>query len=120
VVLLNFWATWCPPCQKEMPSLDRLRQKMAGKPLVILALDSAEPPDDVKAFLSRMKPGFEVLLDPDGVNTRRWKVFALPTSFLLDAEGHVRYVLTGPTEWDEGEAMQVIEAMLAQQPASRK
>lgn len=112
VVLLNFWASWCPPCLREMPSLERLRARMAGRPLEIVALDSAETADEVKAYLSRMALGFPVLLDPDGSNTRRWKVFALPTSFLLDAEGRVRYVLTGPTEWDEGEALTVIESLL--------
>ena len=117
VVLLNFWASWCPPCLREMPSMERLRVKMAGRPLAIVALDSAETADEVNAFLSRMQLGFPVLLDPDGGNTKRWKVFALPTSFLLDAEGRVRYVLTGPTEWDEGEALKVIETLLADLPA---
>ena len=116
VVLLNFWASWCPPCLREIPSMERLRIRMAGRPLAIVALDSAEAQADVDAFLSRMKLGFPVLLDPDGSNTRRWKVFALPTTFLLDAEGRVRYVLTGPTEWDEGEALAVIESLLAEHP----
>ncbi len=115
VVLLNFWASWCPPCLREMPSMERLRIRMVGQPLAIVALDSAEAQEDVSAFLSRMKLGFPVLLDPDGSNTRRWKVFALPTTFLLDAEGRVRYVLTGPTEWDEGEALAMIESLLAEQ-----
>ena len=120
VVLLNFWASWCPPCLREMPSMERLRVRMAERPLAIVALDSAETPEEVNAYLSRMKLGFPVLLDPDGSNTQRWKVFALPTSFLLDAEGRVRYVLTGPTEWDEGEALQVIERLLAELPAQPK
>jgi thiol-disulfide isomerase/thioredoxin len=120
VVLLNFWASWCPPCLREMPSLERLRVNMTGRPLEIVALDSAETAGDVQDYLSRMKLGFTILLDPDGSATRRWKVFALPTSFLLDAEGRVRYVLTGPTEWDEGEALKVIESLLAEVPAPSK
>ncbi|HRK77618.1 MAG TPA: TlpA disulfide reductase family protein [Thiobacillus sp.] len=120
VVLLNFWASWCPPCLREMPSMERLRVKLAGRPLAIVALSSAETPEEVKAYLSRMKLGFPILLDPDGSNTQRWKVFALPTTFLLDAEGRVRYVLTGPTEWDEGEALRVIESLLAELPAHAK
>ncbi len=120
VVLLNFWASWCPPCLREMPSLERLRVNMAGRPLAIVALDSAETAEEVNAYLARMKLGFPILLDPDGSNTRRWKVFALPTSFLLDAEGRVRYVLTGPTEWDEGEALRVIESLLAELPVQPK
>lgn len=120
VVVLNFWASWCPPCLREMPSLERLRTKMAGRPLAIVALASAEAQEDVTAFLSRMKLGFPVLLDPDGSNTQRWKVFALPTTFLLDADGRVRYVLTGPTEWDEGEALQVIGSLLDEASARRR
>ncbi|MGE5318670.1 MAG: TlpA family protein disulfide reductase [Hyphomicrobiaceae bacterium] len=112
VVLLNFWATWCPPCQREMPSLERLRVRMAGRPLRIVAISSAETQDEVKAYLSKIKLGFPVLLDSDGSNTRRWKVFALPTTFVLDGEGRVRRVLTGPAEWDEGEALAVVESLL--------
>jgi thiol-disulfide isomerase/thioredoxin len=120
VVLLNFWASWCPPCLREMPSLERLRLKMAGRPLAIVALDSAESLEEVNTYLSIMKLGFPILLDPDSNNTRRWKVFALPTSFLLDADGRVRYVLTGPTEWDDGEAMRIIESLLAERPEQAK
>ncbi len=120
VVVLNFWASWCPPCLREMPSMERLRVKMKGQPLEIVALASAEGPDDVKAFLSKMQLGFPILLDADGSNTKRWKVFALPTTFLLDAKGRVRYVLTGPVEWDEGEALRIIESMLAESPVKPK
>jgi peroxiredoxin len=112
VVLLNFWASWCPPCRHEMPSMERLRLKMAGRPLVILALDSVEPVEDVQAFLTTMKLGFPILLDPEGENTRRWKVYALPTTFLLDKAGRIRHVLKGGAEWDEGEALEAIEGLL--------
>ena len=119
VVVLNFWASWCPPCLREMPSMERLRVKMKGRPLEIVAVASAESPADVNAFLSKMKLGFPILLDSDGSNTKRWKVFALPTSFLIDAEGRVHHVLTGPTEWDEGEALEIVESLLKRTPAAR-
>lgn len=121
VVLLNFWATWCPPCRREMPSMERLRQKMQGRSLEIVALDSAEPIEDVRTFLATLKLAFPILLDPEGVNTRRWKVYALPTTFLLDGEGRIRYVLKGGAEWDEGEALQAIEGLLSEidKPAGR-
>lgn len=120
VLLLNFWASWCPPCQREMPSMERLRLKMGGRPLAVVAIDSAETREEVDAFLAKMKVGFPILLDPEGSNTKRWKVFALPTTFLLDASGRIRHVLTGPTEWDEGEALVRIEALLAELPANDK
>ncbi len=112
VVLLNFWASWCPPCRREMPSMERLRLAMRGRPLEIVALDSAEPEEDVRGFLATMQLGFPILLDPEGVNTRRWKVYALPTTFLLDAEGRIRFVLKGGAEWDEGDARAAVEGLL--------
>ncbi|MDP1533899.1 MAG: TlpA disulfide reductase family protein, partial [Rubrivivax sp.] len=62
VVVLNFWASWCPPCLREMPSMERLRVKMAGRPLAVVALDSAETREEVDAFLSTMTLGFPILL----------------------------------------------------------
>lgn len=116
VVVLNFWATWCPPCQREMPSLERLRMQMKGRPLEIVAVSSAETPEEVNTYLAKMKLGFPILLDTDSSNTRRWKVFALPTTFVLDTEGQVRHVLTGPTEWDQGEALAVVESVMSSSP----
>ena len=112
VVLVNFWATWCPPCRREMPSLQRLREKMSMRPFVILGIDSAEQRDEVEDFLQTVKVDFTIVLDPDSVATKQWKVFALPTSFLIGRDGKVRYSLSGPTEWDEGEAIRLIESLL--------
>ena len=112
VVLVNFWAAWCPPCRREMPSMQRLKVKMAGHPFAILAVDSAEPREEVAAFLETIKVDFTVLLDPGAAATKRWRVYALPTSFLIDGEGKVRYVLSGPAEWDEGEALSLIESLM--------
>lgn len=112
VVLVNFWATWCPPCRREMPSMQRLKEKMSGRSFVMLGVDSAEQREEVEDFLKTVKVDFPILLDPDSVATRRWKVFALPTSFLVDRNGKVRYSISGPTEWDEGEAMKLIESLL--------
>jgi thiol-disulfide isomerase/thioredoxin len=117
VVLVNFWATWCPPCREEMPSMQRLKEKMTGRPFVMLGVDSGESPADLADFLDKVKVDFTVVFDPDGAATRRWKVFALPTSFLLDQQGKVRYVLAGPAEWDGKEAVDLIEGLL-KQPAS--
>jgi thiol-disulfide isomerase/thioredoxin len=112
VVLVNFWATWCPPCREEMPSMQRLKEKMAGRPFVMLGVNSGEPPADLDEFLRVVKVDFDILLDADSAATKRWKVFGLPTSFLIDRQGKVRYSLTGTTEWDVGEAVALIEAML--------
>ncbi len=112
VVLVNFWATWCPPCREEMPSMQRLKEKMVGRPFVMLGVDSAEPPEGLDGFLDLVKVDFTVLFDSDGVATKRWKVYGLPTSFLIDKQGNIRYTLTGTKEWDQGEAISLIETML--------
>jgi thiol-disulfide isomerase/thioredoxin len=116
VVLLNFWASWCPPCLREMPSMERLRVKMQGRPLEIVALDSAEPVGGGECLPGDHEAGFSDPARPDGVITKNWKVFALPTSFMLDAQGRIRYSLSGPVEWDEGEALQIVESLLAELP----
>lgn len=112
VVLVNFWATWCPPCREEMPSMQRLKEKLAGRPFVILAVDSAEGPEDLNGFLDRIKVNFTILFDPSGSTAKSWKIFGLPTSFLIDKEGMIRYVLSGSKEWDEQESVSIIESML--------
>lgn len=116
VVLVNFWASWCPPCREEMPSMQRLKQKLDGKPFVILAVASGEEAQDSAAFLNIVKVNFAVLPDPDAAVTRRWKVYGLPTSFLISPDGQLRYALTGPAEWDEPETMRLIESLFRKTP----
>ncbi len=116
VVLVNFWATWCPPCRDEMPSMQRLKERMDGRPFVMLGVNSGETLDELNEFLELVKVDFPILLDPESAATRQWKVFGLPTSFLVDREGKVRYALTGPAEWDGDEVMAVIEEMMREKP----
>jgi peroxiredoxin len=85
---------------------------MAGRPFVMLGVNSGESRAELDDFLGKIKVDFTILLDSDSVATRRWKVFGLPASFLIDKQGKVLYVLTGPTEWDGKEAVTLIEGML--------
>ncbi|OFZ97660.1 MAG: hypothetical protein A2Z44_01470 [Betaproteobacteria bacterium RBG_19FT_COMBO_58_11] len=120
VVLVNFWATWCPPCRAEMPSMQRLKEAMKDKPFTILAVDMAESEAEVRQFLKDMKDAkldFTILMDKDGRALKEWKVFVFPTSYVLDAEGKLRYSLLGSTEWDEFDTLKKIEALLPQVPA---
>ena len=112
VVLINFWVTWCPPCRAEMPSMQRLKNKMAGKPFVILAVDMGETEAEVKAFLPQVKTDFTVLMDKDGRALKTWKVFAFPTSYLVDAQGKIRYGLYGASEWDAPDKVEKITQLL--------
>jgi len=97
VVVLNFWATWCDPCREEMPSMQRLQDKLAGKPFAILAVDYGEGPPRVKDFLKTVPVRFTVLLDRDTSAATAWKVKVLPTTLVIDAEQKVRF---GDVGWD--------------------
>lgn len=113
VVLVNFWATWCPPCRIEMPSMWRLKQKFKGRPFVVLAVDMGEEEVVVNTFLpEKMKRDFIVLMDKDGVALRDWKVFAFPTSYIIDAKGKIRYALYGALEWDKPSVVEIIRRLL--------
>jgi thiol-disulfide isomerase/thioredoxin len=112
VVLVNFWASWCPPCVREMPSMQRLKDKLAGRPFTILAVNMAEPDKDVRAFLSKLKVDFPVPMDRDGAALKSWKVYVYPTSFVLDAEGHIRLGVFGEVEWDSPEVMAKVVGLL--------
>ena len=100
VVVINFWATWCDPCREEMPSMQRLQEKLAGKPFVILAVDYGEGPPRIWEFLKKVPVKFTVLLDRDISAAAAWKVKVLPTTLVLDAEHKVRFVAVGDVGWD--------------------
>ena len=112
VVLVNFWASWCPPCVHEMPSMQRLKEKMAGKPFVILGVNMAEPEQEVRDFLAtKVKVDFPILMDHDGAALKAWKVFVFPTSFVVGPDGTIRYGLYGELEWDTEEIIRVLEGL---------
>lgn len=119
VVMVQFWATYCPPCIKEMPSMQRLEKKLAGKPFVILAINTGETEKEVRNFLARIKTDFTVLMDPDGKTASTWKVVVAPTTFLLDPAGNIRYSVQGGLEWDKPRYMQKIAAMLPAPPGKQ-
>ena len=114
VVMVNFWATYCTPCIKEMPSMQRLANKFKGKPFQILAIDMAEERADVDAFMKRFKIDvkFPILLDVEGEVVEAWMVSAVPTTFIIDPQGTIRYALYGAIEWDSDEVVRTINGLL--------
>ena len=111
VVLLNFWATWCAPCRKEMPSMQRLKDKL-GNRLVVLAVSMGDHEADIKAFLQKVPVKFPILLDPDSKLAMQWNVQGLPTSFVIDPSGKIRYHLLGETEWDSAKTVNLISGLI--------
>lgn len=116
VVLVNFWATWCPPCIKEMPSMQRLHERLGKRGFTVLAVNMGETGAEVNDFLKRVPVGFPILLDRDGAVLKSWKVFAFPTSYVIDPDGAIRLAVFGEVDWDAPEVIAKIEALL---PAAR-
>ncbi|WP_052501415.1 TlpA disulfide reductase family protein [Thiomicrospira microaerophila] len=115
VILLNFWASWCPPCLHEMPSMTRLKTQLSDQPFEILAVNLAEQPADFADFLMQNPVNFPILLDPQGQAIQDWRIIAYPTTYLIDKQGQIRYALFGGTEWDQPHHLKVIQQLLDQQ-----
>jgi len=120
IVLMNFWATWCGPCVEEMPSLDRLQAAYADKPLKVVAVSID------RGGLRAVQPFFEkngidaldVYLDKVSGTMVAFKARGVPTTLLIDANGHLLGRFEGEAEWDSPEAKAVIDYYLAQQTSS--
>lgn len=112
VVLLNFWASWCPPCLHEMPSMTRLKNQFSDQKFEILAVNLAEQVQDFEPFLKDNPVNFPVLLDPQGQAIKDWRIMAYPTTYLIDKQGQIRYALFGGTEWDQPHHVERIQQLL--------
>lgn len=115
VVLLNFWATWCPPCRREMPSMEKLYQELKGKPFQVLACDQQEDSDTVFAFTGQFEPSpsFPLLLDSKSAVSGAYGVPGLPTSFLIDKAGRIVYRAVGGRDFGHPAIRALIEKLMA-------
>jgi thiol-disulfide isomerase/thioredoxin len=116
VVLVNFWATWCPPCRREMPSMERLYQKLKNEPFMVLAPDQYENFDLVFTFTGQLDPAptFPIMLDPESRSAKAWGVKGLPSSFIVDKQGRIAYRAIGGREFDHPEIEKIIRALIAE------
>ena len=114
VILVNFWASWCGPCVKEIASLIRLVDSVEGQPFRILAVNVGESRAHVAAFLEELdiEPNFDLLFDPDGEAAKVWKVYAIPSNYLLDKEQRVRYGHRGALRWDKSSVIEIVQGLL--------
>ena len=112
VVLLNFWATWCAPCREEMTSMRALQTRLAGRPFVILLVNYGEARTRISEFVKRESLAFPILLDPNQEAPRAWRVRVLPSSFLMDADGRVRYGVIGEIDWANVETANIVQELL--------
>ena len=111
VTLVNFWATWCPPCVEEIPSLNRLKQEMQGKAFQLISINYAESPQHVREFMRKVAVDFPVLIDPDGKLAARWKVVAFPSTFVIGPDGRIHYGANAAIHWDEPEVIQKLKQL---------
>ena len=116
VVLLNFWATWCPPCLIEMPAMQRLKTALADTPFAILAVNVKESREKAWRFQQLLEVDFTVLRDTTGQVGEDWNITVYPTSYLVDGTGHIRYMTYGAPDWDSKEVRQVIKALINESP----
>jgi thiol-disulfide isomerase/thioredoxin len=109
IVFLNFWATWCPTCRTEMPSMERLHRKLSGKDFAIVTVNIKETASQVKNFFEEHKLTFTALLDTTGGVSAEFGIGAIPTTFILDKGGQILGRISGAREWDSKESVALFE-----------
>lgn len=108
VVLLNFWASWCPPCREEFPSLERLQQSLGGADFTVLAVAVADSEPGIRGFLGGRPPPFDVLLDDDRKTATAYRAAGVPVTYLLDREGRILAGKAGAQHWDSADMQRLI------------
>lgn len=112
VVLVNFWATWCTPCIKEIPSLNNLREKMKEKPFQLISINYAETPETIRNFMKGVNVEFPVLVDEQGLEAAKWKVIVFPSTFVVGMDGLIHYGVNAGIEWDTQDVINVINQLM--------
>jgi thiol-disulfide isomerase/thioredoxin len=115
VVWLNFWASWCPPCQSETPLLRKMDQAYRDRGLALIGVQVQQTVADGQRYVQTYGLGYRIGADVSGDVFRTYKVFALPTQFFIDGNGVVRKVVNGPL--DEAGARTILDALLGPAPS---
>ena len=113
VVLINFWATWCPPCRLEMPTMQQIYAEYKGRGFEILAINiEPDAKEEIRDFMKELRLTFPVLLDSDMKVTRKYRLIGLPVSMLIDRQGIIRSKEIGYHDWTTTESRQRVESLL--------
>ncbi len=115
VTLVNFWASWCPHCIEEIPSMKALAEAYPATQLQVLSINFKEARDQVAAFIKPFGVSFPVLIDRQGDVAAQWGVFAFPSSFLVDAQGRIRYSVNASIDWNTPQVKAIINQMIQEQ-----
>jgi thiol-disulfide isomerase/thioredoxin len=111
-LIVNFWATWCPPCREEMPSLERARAALSSDGIEVLAINVGEDAETVFRFTADYPVTFPLLLDIDSAVIGAWPVRGLPTTFVLDPAGRIAYRAIGGRAWDDPSLLRQVRELL--------
>ncbi len=112
IVFLNFWATWCPTCVVEMPSMEKLHRRFKNQDFVMIAVNMQESETQVKSFFKQLQLSFTALLDSSGEVAAGLAVNALPTTYFLDKEGRIIGAALGPREWDNQASIELFKFLI--------
>ncbi len=112
VLVLNFWATWCPPCIDEIPSLDQMARQLGPKGVVVLGVSVDKNQETYRRFLAGVKPAFQTALDSEADISASYGTYKYPETYVIDSEGRVRQKHIGGRNWTDPEIMKSIEALL--------
>ncbi|MCK5001940.1 MAG: TlpA family protein disulfide reductase [Gammaproteobacteria bacterium] len=112
-VFLHFWASWCGPCREEMPTIQALSESIDEDKLHFVLVNTAEDEDTIFMFLGSVAANLTSMMDQDGLVTEIWKPRGLPTTFLIDPDGRVRYQAIGGREWNHETYIQFISSLIS-------
>jgi len=111
VTIVNFWASWCSPCVQEIPSLNRLRDKVKHIPLELISINYAEDAQTIKEFMHKVDVLYPVLLDSTGQISARWKVVAFPSTYIIGADGKIHQAVNAAIQWDTPEVIEQLTSL---------
>ncbi|VAW93031.1 hypothetical protein MNBD_GAMMA23-834 [hydrothermal vent metagenome] len=111
-VIINFWATWCPPCREELPAMNKGWQKIKPLGIAMIAINVGEDEDTIFNFTADYPIDFQVLLDNSGDIINEWPVLGLPTTFVLDKEGYIVYRAIGGRDWSSDLLLDKVKTLL--------
>jgi thiol-disulfide isomerase/thioredoxin len=119
VTILNFWATWCPPCVEEIPSLNRLQKIMNHPDFRLVSINFAEDTETISEFTKEVEVEFPVLMDESGEVSRDWKILVLPSTYVIGPDGEIAYGVNAAINWDSPQAVQQLKKLLSSKPTSK-
>lgn len=110
-VIVNFWATWCPPCRAEMPSMQRAWEQLKDDGVLLVAINVGESKEEIDAFLADVPVSFPLPMDETMGVSQAWPMKGLPTTFVVDPEGRLVYRAQGEREWDDPKLLDLVRAL---------